>query len=79
MGTLTPASRPISRDQMPAQLTTNSQRIVPLSVITPSTAPLLVSKPMTLVSSIRRTPFILAPAANAMAASEGLAIPSLGT
>ena len=79
MGTLTPASRPTSRDQIPAQLTANSQRIAPRSVSTRAMAPLLASNPVTSMSSMMRTPFIRAPAASAMAASEGLAIPSLGT
>ena len=78
MGTFTPASRPISRDQMPQQITAISQRIVPRSVRTAATRPRLISKPVTGVSSKSRAPYWRAPLASAMQVSDGLSAPSDG-
>ena len=68
----------MSRDHMPAAITTRSARMVPAGVSTPTALPLSSRMRVTLVFSNMRAPRDLAPAASAWVTSIGLTCPSLG-
>ena len=78
-GTLTPAIAPTCRAHWPAQFTTLSQAISPLSVLTPVMRPSFIAKPVTRTSSNSFAPCMRAPLASDCVMSEGLAWPSVGS
>ena len=70
--------RPISRAHSPAQFTTKSAAIAPLSVSTPVTRPPVWRMPVTFVFSKMRTPRWRAPLASAWVMLAGSAWPLAG-
>ena len=65
IGTVTPASRPISPANIPPAFTTTSVSIEPLSVSTPTTRPRSSPIPVTRVFVLISAPRRLAPSASA--------------
>ena len=83
IGTVTPASRPISGANIPPALTTTSARISvrspACSTVTPVTRPRSVPMATTRVLVRIRAPFWRAPAASALASPDGSSQPSVGS